>query len=51
MSTVELKLKEDAKNIGSFEEEKTAPIEEEKPEKIELSDEENYMIKQLERLP
>lgn len=55
MSTVELKLKEAAKNIGEFEKKPAKPIEmkkkveqiKEKPE----SDEVNYLIKQLERTP
>lgn len=54
MSTVELKLKDAASNIGGFQkEEKKAPvvIEKKEVEKIKLSKEENYMIKQLERIP
>ena len=54
MSTVELKLKEGAKNIGTFEkEEKKVPIKiEEKTEKIKQPEKgENYLIKQLERIP
>ncbi|HII30038.1 hypothetical protein COT48_01445 [Candidatus Woesearchaeota archaeon CG08_land_8_20_14_0_20_47_9] len=51
MSTVELKLKEEAKNIGAFEEEPQKPIElEDKAAKIR-GDEENYLIKQIERIP
>ena len=53
MSTVELTLKQEAENIGGFEkQEKAKPIklDEKKPKKI-LSDEENYLIKQLERIP
>ncbi|MBW2966359.1 HIT family protein [Candidatus Woesearchaeota archaeon] len=53
MSTVELTLKQEAENIGGFQkEEKAKPIklDEKKPEKI-LSDEENYLIKQLQRIP
>ena len=53
MSTVELSLKQEAENIGGFQkEEKKEPIklDEKKPEKV-LSDEENYLIKQLERIP
>jgi len=53
MSTIELQLKEEAKNIGEFEKEKGEPIEmDEKPEKIkEGEEEENYQIKQLRRIP
>ncbi len=53
MSTVELKLKEEAKCIGIFEQEKPKPkeittnVEEVKEEKDEI----NYLLKQLERLP
>lgn len=54
MSTVELELKEQAKRIGEFEKEKPKPITiEEKTEKIpeKVGKEENYLIKQLERIP
>ena len=51
MSTVELKLKDEAKSIGAFETEKPKPVEIEKPETIEVTEGENYLIKQLERLP
>lgn len=53
MSTVELKLKEGAEKIGEFEvEEKKMPIKiEKKPEKIKAEKGENYLIKQLERIP
>ncbi|MBI2129243.1 HIT domain-containing protein [Candidatus Woesearchaeota archaeon] len=54
MSTVELKLKEQAKKIGEFEREKPKPIViEDKTEKIpeKIGKEENYLIKQLERIP
>jgi|DewCreStandDraft_4_1066084.scaffolds.fasta_scaffold90709_2 histidine triad (HIT) family protein len=50
MSTIELKLKEESKGIGVFEKEKPKPKEEKKPEKIE-DEGENYLLKQLERLP
>jgi len=54
MSTIELKLKEFTKNIGAFEEKPPAPVEMEK--KVETIKEdkdsaENYLIKQLERIP
>ena len=52
MSTIELKLKEQTKNIGHFEKEekKTAKIHATKP--VMLSeDEEEYFTKQLRRLP
>ena len=53
MSTVELKVKEETANIGGFEtEEKKEPIQlEEKREKIKEGEEENYLIKQLRRIP
>ncbi len=50
MSTIELKLKDESKGIGVFEKEKEKPKEEKKPEKID-EEEENYLLKQLERLP
>jgi histidine triad (HIT) family protein len=50
MSTIELKLREESKSIGIFEKEKEKPKEAKKPE--EIKDEgENYLLKQLERLP
>ena len=55
MSTIELKIKEETANIGGFEtEEKKEPIKLEKSaEKIEEKEgeEENYLIKQLRRIP
>jgi len=53
MSTVELRMKQSAELIGDFElEEEKKPIElEKKPEKIEAGKGENYLIKQLERIP
>lgn len=54
MSTIELKLKEAAKNIGVFEQKPEKPIEMDKEvEQIKEpeGDEENYLIKQLERIP
>ena len=52
MSTVELKVREEAKSIGGFEKEKKkeAIKLEKKKEKIS-SEEENYLIKQLTRIP
>ncbi|MBI2124641.1 HIT domain-containing protein [Candidatus Pacearchaeota archaeon] len=51
MSTVELKLKDQAKNIGHFEKEKKAP-KVHAPRQIILSDEEEeYFTRQLRRLP
>jgi histidine triad (HIT) family protein len=53
MSTVELTLKKESEGIGGFQKEKKAEpvkLDEKKPEKI-LSDEENYLIKQLQRIP
>jgi histidine triad (HIT) family protein len=50
MSTIELKLREESKSIGIFEKEKEKPKEVKKAE--EIKDEgENYLLKQLERLP
>lgn len=54
MSTVELALKQGSENIGSFEtEEKKEPIKlEKKTVKLKAEDKgENYLIKQLERIP
>jgi histidine triad (HIT) family protein len=53
MSTVELNLKESAKNIGGFEKKPAKPIElKTEVKKIKEDDkEENYMIKQLQRIP
>ena len=51
MSTVELAVKEEAKKIGFFEKEKPKPIEVKKPEEIKPTKEENYLIKQLNRIP
>ncbi len=52
MSTIELKLKEETKNVGAFEKEKEKPKVIEKPKEIKADeDEENYLLKQLERLP
>ena len=49
MSTIELKLKELTQHIGVFEKEQEKPVEVKEPE--EISPEENYLIKQLQRLP
>jgi histidine triad (HIT) family protein len=54
MSTVELKLKELTKNIGAFEEKPAEPVEMDKEvEQIKEpeGEEENYLIKQLQRIP
>ena len=55
MSSVELKLKDAASEITSFEKVKKKEVKEipkEKPKKLSAEEEkENYMIKQLERLP
>ena len=52
MSTVELTLKKEAEGIGGFQkEEKKAPIKlDKKAEKLK-ADEENYLIKKLQRIP
>ncbi len=55
MSTIELKIKKAAKDIGGFElKEKKAPIklEDKAPKKIKSSDKgENYLLKQINRIP
>lgn len=51
MSTAELGLKEETKFIGSFEKEKKKPISLDKETEKISGDEENYMIKQLKKLP
>lgn len=50
LSTLELQIKEESKNIGAFEQEKQAPIEVKKEEQV-ISGEEDYRIKHLKRLP
>jgi histidine triad (HIT) family protein len=50
MSTVELKIKEQIKTVGYFEREKQKPVDlDRKPEVI--SDEEDYLVKSLRRIP
>ncbi len=50
MSTIELKLNEETKGIGDFEKQEKKPVKIDKEiEKIDK--EENYLIKQLERIP
>jgi len=51
MSTVELKVKKETEGVGAFEKETKKPVEVKGPEKIEAGPEEDYLIKQLERLP
>lgn len=51
MSTIELKVKQETEGVGAFEKEEEKPIEEEKPEEMESGPEEDYLLKQLERLP
>ena len=53
MSTIELKIKENVKSVGYFEEEDKGPIDMDKKEKKTFtdSDEENYMIRQLRKIP
>ncbi|MEM4263980.1 MAG: HIT family protein [Candidatus Woesearchaeota archaeon] len=51
MGTVELAVKQETSNIGAFEKEKPKPVEIKGPEKIEAGPEEDYLLKQLERLP
>lgn len=51
MSTIELKVKKETEGIGAFEQEEEKPVEVKGPEKIETGPEEDYLLKQLERLP
>ena len=57
ISTVELRLKEGSSNVGAFEKKEEKPVDlDEKPEekekkKISDKDKENYLVKQLERIP
>jgi len=51
MSTVEIKIKDETKGIGFFEKEPEKQEIIEQKEEEELSDEEDYMLKQLERIP
>ncbi len=48
MSTVEIKLKEEAKQVGVFDKEKPKPIEEKKPEPVKADD---YRMQVLRRMP
>ncbi|MBS3097794.1 HIT domain-containing protein [Candidatus Woesearchaeota archaeon] len=51
MSTIELKLKEEAKNMGVFQTKKTFETRTIKKEPERISGEENYLIKQLRKIP
>jgi histidine triad (HIT) family protein len=51
MSTVELKLKEAAKSIGEFEKQKKESISLDNKEKKQIKGEDDYLIKQLRRVP
>lgn len=51
MSTVELNVKEQAKNIGGFEKEPAKPVEVDKKAETIPEEEENYLLKQLRRIP
>ena len=51
MSVLELKIKDETKKIGVFEKEKPKLVEIKKPEEIKISKEENYLIRQLKRIP
>jgi len=55
MSTVELNIKEQTQSIGAFEEEKEKPIEIKDDKEVisesDESEEDNYQIKQLRRVP
>ena len=48
LKTAELLLKDNSKSVGIFEKEKPKPIEEKKAEEIQ---EENYLTRQLKRIP
>lgn len=50
MSTIELRVKEQTKTVGYFEKEKPKPVELDKKRET-LSDEEDYLIKSLRRIP
>lgn len=50
MSRLEQQILEETKRVGEFEKEPPKPVKEKKPEAIE-DEEENYLLKQLERLP
>lgn len=53
MSTVELQVKEKTKNIGGFEKEPEKPVEMDREAKVisESKENENYLLKQLRRIP
>lgn len=51
MATAELSLKEESQTIGSFEKEKKEPIKADKEYKTIGKEEENYLTKQLDRIP
>ena len=51
MSTIELKIKKETESVGAFEQEEEKPVEIKGPEKIEAGPEEDYLIKQIERIP
>jgi histidine triad (HIT) family protein len=51
VSTVELQLKEAFQNTGSFQKTPETPKEAKKPEKETISDDEDYLLKQLRRIP
>ena len=51
MSTVELQVKEQTKNIGGFEREPEKPVEIEEKKEVLPADEDNYLTKQLRRIP
>ena len=51
MSTIELQLKEQTKNIGEFEQEAKDPVNMDNKAKEIESDPENYQLKQMDRIP
>ena len=51
LSTVELQLKEESKDIGDFEKEKKEPIKADVSKEVIQSSEEDYKLRQLRRMP
>jgi histidine triad (HIT) family protein len=51
MSTVELQLKDATNSIGEFEKEKKEPVNLDKPKELKEIKGENYLIRQLRRIP
>ena len=51
LSTVELQLKEESKDVGDFEKEKKEPIKADVSKEVIQSSEEDYKLRQLRRMP